>query len=81
MRRKIKAPLTARAISLTINELERLRDQGFDPNACLDQSTQRGWRGVFPAGEQKRDSRLKPAYSADDLEFYREKFGPDWRPS
>lgn len=48
MRKKMRnIPFTERAQRLTINELERLRAQGYDPAAVLDQSTQRGWRGVF----------------------------------
>jgi hypothetical protein len=46
-RKRIKAPLTARARQLTINNLLKLKDSGEDPVACLDQSTQLGWRGVF----------------------------------
>lgn len=47
MRKRIRAPLTNRAMTLTINTLERLRVEGYDGNECLDQSTQRSWRGVF----------------------------------
>lgn len=47
MRSKMKHPLTDRAKELTIADLEALRAQGQDPNACLDQSVRRGWRGVF----------------------------------
>ena len=52
MRRKVKAPLTERAMRLTINKLERMREEGYDPNLSLDESTMRGWRGVFPQGER-----------------------------
>lgn len=49
MRRRIRKPLTERARQLTITNLQKLRDdEGEDPVACLDQSTQRGWLGVFP---------------------------------
>jgi|SRR5882724_5539299 len=54
MRKKMRnVPLTERAIRLTLNELERLRMQGYDPAQVLDQSTQRGWRGVFPVHGQQ----------------------------
>lgn len=33
---------------LILKELQSLKDQGYDPNKCLDQSTMKGWRGVFP---------------------------------
>jgi hypothetical protein len=48
MRKKIRAPLTEHAITLTINELDKLRSKGFAPGDVLDQSTMKGWRGVFP---------------------------------
>ena len=48
MRVRIHAPLTARARTLTINSLLKMKEEGEDPVACLDQSVQRGWRGVFP---------------------------------
>ena len=48
MRKAMKrVPFTDRAAKITINELAKLRDEGCDPGAVLDQSTQRGWRGVF----------------------------------
>ena len=46
MRKRIRAPLTKRAIELTLRELDKLRATN-DPNEVLDQSTQNGWRGVF----------------------------------
>lgn len=47
MRKKLKAPLTPRAITLLMGKLDELRTQGNDPGAVLDQSTERAWRGVF----------------------------------
>lgn len=50
MRKAIKKPLkTDRAINLAINTLERLRADGNDPGAVLDQSTLHGWQGLFDA--------------------------------
>lgn len=48
MRERIGKPLTDRARFLTVQQLEKLRSEGEDPRACLDQSTQRSWSGVFP---------------------------------
>lgn len=49
MRKAIpKCPFTPRAQMLILKELQSLKDQGYDPNKCLDQSTLNGWRGVFP---------------------------------
>jgi hypothetical protein len=53
MRKKMRG-WTARAEKLTLNELDRLRQAGHSPAAVLDQSVQRGYRGVF---EVKSDGR------------------------
>lgn len=62
MRRAMKrVPFTERAMRLTIRELERLRMEGYDPAAVLDQSTQRGWRGVFPVyGKEAKPAKAEP---------------------
>jgi hypothetical protein len=56
-RKKLRAPLTDEAKTLAIAELGKLRDQGHDPRAVLEQSVFRGWRGLFPL---KADSSAKP---------------------
>jgi hypothetical protein len=48
MRKSIRAPLTDAAAELTVRELARLRELGFEPGAVLEQSVMRSWRGVFP---------------------------------
>lgn len=53
-RTAMKAKPTERAKSLLIDELAKLREQGHDPRAVLEQSTQRSWRGLFPV---KHDAR------------------------
>lgn len=50
-----KAPLTDLAIKKTISELEKLRSEGHDPQAVLEQSVYRGWTGVFPIRGNKPD--------------------------
>jgi len=47
MRKRIRAPLTARAIELIVREVTGFRQAGQDPAAVLDQSTQKSWRGIF----------------------------------
>jgi hypothetical protein len=44
---RIKAPLTDRATKNIISELEKFRNEGQDPEAIINQSITRGWRGVF----------------------------------
>lgn len=53
MRKKAKAPLTDRAVQLAIADLEKLRDEGHPPGAVLDQSTSRGWKGLFPLKDNR----------------------------
>ena len=52
MRKKLKAPLTPRAITLLMSKLDELRTQGNDPGEVLDQSTERAWRGVFAVNQR-----------------------------
>lgn len=52
MRKKIRAPMTPRAFLLTIRQLDAQRSNGQDVAAMLDQSTQKGWRGVFPVSAE-----------------------------
>jgi hypothetical protein len=49
MRKKIKAPLTDKARSLIVSELNKI---GQDKNKVLEQSIEKAWRGVFPLREQ-----------------------------
>lgn len=65
MRKRIKAPLTPRAETLTVNNLRKLATKGGEFNArlavsILNQSTQRSWRGLF----QLRDDDAQKAPAA-----------------
>lgn len=48
MREKIKKPMTGNAIKLAYRTLSRLKEQGHDPKAVLEQSIFRSWAGLFP---------------------------------
>ena len=71
MRKKLRKPLTDRALSLTLSELEKLAPGDDEKKiAILNQSIQRGWQGVFPLkDEHKPTSRFAiPDYDAmEDL--------------
>lgn len=55
MRVAIKKPLkTERAIKLAINTLDRLRADGNDPAAVLDQSVMHSWIGLFAVRVERR---------------------------
>ena len=47
MRKAIKKPLTFRAATLVLYELQRIKDAGHDANAALDQSTNHCWADVY----------------------------------
>jgi hypothetical protein len=49
MRRRIRAPLTEAAKKLIFAKLDRWRLEGQDIEAALNQSIERGWRGIWPA--------------------------------
>lgn len=56
MRKQIKKPLkTERAINLAINTLDKLRAEGQNVAAVLDQSTMNSWLGLFPITERRAD--------------------------
>ena len=71
MRKKMRKPLTDRAIALTLSELEKLAPGDDEKKiAILNQSIQRGWQGVFPLkDDHKPTSRfVTPDYDAmEDL--------------
>ena len=48
MRTRIKEPMTDRAVTLLINKLDKLRSEGHDPEAVLDQSIIGNWKTVYP---------------------------------
>lgn len=48
MRKSKRAPLTDRAASLIIKELEKLKSQGQQPEDVLNQSIMKSYTGVFP---------------------------------
>lgn len=70
MRRRIRAPMTPRAMTLAIRQLEELRQRGHDPTAILDQSTQNSWKGLFEPkgnGNGKRSANDKFLAAAQSL--------------
>lgn len=47
MRKKIRKPLTERAVSLAITKLSELKALGHKPDRVLNQSTMNCWQGLF----------------------------------
>ena len=61
VRKKNKAPNTPRALKLSLDELERLKSQGYDPATVLDQSTQKGWKSLYPPKDGLLPEKKEPA--------------------
>jgi uncharacterized protein YdaU (DUF1376 family) len=47
MRRRIKKPMTDRAVGLKIKDLEKFRKDGYDIGAILDKSTANNWSDLY----------------------------------
>lgn len=54
MRKKVRAPLTNRAITLVLGKLEKLRAQGHDPAALLDEAVEHSWKSVYAPTQDKK---------------------------
>ena len=59
---------TQHAEELSLRTLERLRDDGHDPSAVIEQAIERGWTGLFPLRDaggggkaEERDARFAAA--------------------
>lgn len=48
MRIKIKKQMTGKAVELAVNKLEKLKKEGYDLKAVLEQSILNSWQGLFP---------------------------------
>jgi len=64
MRKKLRKPLTDRAIELRIKDLARLRAEGQDIGAVLDQSTSNGWTDVYPVKERRAQPRQESRFTS-----------------
>jgi uncharacterized protein YdaU (DUF1376 family) len=57
MRQKLRKPLTDRAKTLAIKELEGLRGNGQDPVAVLNKATMKSWMSLYPASDNGTPSQ------------------------
>lgn len=72
MRKRIKKPLTPRARSLAIAELEKLREAGNDPGAVLDRSVLNSWQGLFELPQRNGGGGpIAPASGSTDFLDYK----------
>lgn len=65
MRKAIKHPLTDRALTLSLNKLDKLGKDDTEKVAIVNQSIERGWKGFFPIGE----TQTQPDSSTDIDEY------------
>jgi len=54
-RKKIRKPMTPKAMDLAIKALDKLRKAGNNPTAVMEQSILRSWAGVFPLPAQEQE--------------------------
>ncbi len=47
-RKLLKKPMTDRAEFLILKRLEKAKDEGYDPNALLDEAIEKGWQTIYP---------------------------------
>lgn len=58
-RKAIKAPLTERALRICLNKLNELADTDEQKIAVVEQSIERGWKGLFPLKDSKDTAKEK----------------------
>ena len=69
MRKKMRKPLTDRALALTLSELEKLAPGDDEKKiAILNQSIQRGWQGVFPLKDEHKTTGRFATPDYDSME-------------
>lgn len=61
MRKKLKKPMTDRAVELRIKDLEQFRDAGHDIAAILDQSTMNNWTDLYEVKDRRQGDRRQGA--------------------
>ena len=60
-----KNPMTARAVELSIADLEQLRVQGHDPVQVIHNAIKRGWRGLYAPPQLASVSTSKPSVATN----------------
>lgn len=63
-RKEMRKPLTQTAQKRLVSRLEKLRDQGHDPNACIEHSMANGYQGIFPPGKTESKTGNDPFWGS-----------------
>lgn len=67
-RKQLKAPMTDQARKLNITALKKLKEQGHDPQAVIEQSIRNGWKGLFELKTQTRGTATEARLDRDTEE-------------
>lgn len=73
-RKKIKKPMTDRAIKLLLGELDKLANNDQDKIAILEQSILNGWQGIFPLKAQQ-GKQYKPTNAKQEIKIVEKSSG------
>lgn len=80
-RKKIKAPMTEKAVDLMIGKLDKMTTDNNEKIAILEQSIMNGWKGVFPLDKNKQSrgqntideyQRLMQKYADEEADGHEE---------
>ena len=63
MRKRIRAPMTPYAEKCTITDLDRMRQDGHDVAAVLNNSIKNSWRGVVAPKANEGGQAASPSHS------------------
>lgn len=66
MRVLIKAPMTDRAITLLLNDLDKLASSDADKIKIVNQSIVRSWKSVYPLQEESKKTKTEPELSEEE---------------
>jgi len=84
MRISIRAKPTEKAMDLLIAKLERLRNEGNDPNKVIEQSIENNYKGLFPLkdggnGDGKRSNAYRTNIRGHEVPDESERINAEWR--
>lgn len=77
-RKAIKAPLTDRALTLCLNKLDKLANDDNTKIAIINQSIERGWKGLFEL-HSNASNYNKPASTVPTESDYNFEIGSFWK--
>lgn len=70
-RKDIKRPMSDRAERMMLKKLTKLRDAGYDPNECMEQTMRtEKWWDVYPAEKIETPVQEKKVWRLSDSELF-----------